>query len=354
MSDEKKRKPKARGNGQGTAYRRTVNGKLQQTWTAQYVYDWKFPADPSKPKIPLKRTRGGFQTKRAALDYIATLKIEKPKNAPRLSYYWNTYESGKFASLSDSKQTAYKIAWNKLKDLHNVPVDELSVDVLQRTINSACTSYYTAKDARTVLTSLYKIAAADGFANALLPTLIELPKLEEKEQTPFSSEEQKALWKAYDNGNTAVALPLLMIFTAMMPGEVQRLKVEQIDLDNRIITGVGLKTKTRKTTPIVLSETILPVVQTLIENARPDGHLFTQSKDDWYETYYAALESAGVRKLPPYSCRHTAASRLAIDESIAPQTIRKIMRWSTSRMADRYVHPNVQDALDAVDKLKKH
>ena len=349
------RRVKSRGNGQGSAFRRInpKTGKPYSTWTAQYVYDWKSQADPTKPKVPLKRTRAGFATKKEALEFISTLKISKPKDAPKLSYYWDTYESGKYTSLSDSKQTAYKIAWNKLQNIHNIAVDELTVDVLQKTVNKECPSYYTAKDARTVLISLFKLAAADGFANVTLPTLIELPKLEEKEQTPFTQDEQKALWKAYDNGEKSVALPLLMIYTGMMPGEVQRLEVKQINMENREIIGVGLKTKARKQTPVVLSETILPVVQTLIDNARPDGHLWQWSKDDWYEEYYHALEVAGVRKLPPYSCRHTTATALAIDANIAPQTVKKVMRWSTSKMLDRYAHPDTQDALDAVDKLKK-
>ena len=347
-------KPKSRGNGQGCAFRRRrKDGTLYPTWTAQYVYDWKFPADPSKPKTPMKRTKSGFATKRDALDYISTLKVSKPKSAPRLSSYWKTYEAGQFSLLSDSKQTCYRIAWNKLSDIHNVPVDELTVDVLQRLVNSKCKSYYPAKDARTVLINLFKLAAADGFANVLLPTLITLPKLEEKEQTPFTQDEQKALWKTYEGGKDSVALVLLMIYTGLMPGEAMKLTSNQIDLGNRIITGVGIKTKARKETPVVLAEVILPVVQTLIDNARPDGHLFPQSKGDFYAAYYKALEDAGIRKLPPYSCRHTTASRLAVNESIAPQTLKKVMRWSTSRMADRYVHPNMQNALDAVDKLKK-
>ena len=346
---------KSRGNGQGSAFRRInpKTGKPFSTWTVQYVYDWKLPADPSKPKIPMKRTKAGFATKKDALDFIATLKISKPKEAPKLSYYWDTYEAGKYTSLSPSKKTAYRIAWSKMKDIHNITVDNLTVDVLQRTINRVCTSYYTAKDCKTVLIRLYKLAAADGFANVSLPTLLELPKLLEKEQTPFTQEEQKALWRAYDNGEKSVALPLLMIYTGMMPGEVQHLRVDQIDLDGRVITGVGMKTKTRKQTPVVLSETVLPVIQTLIENARPDGNLWQWSKDDWYEEYYHALEVAGVRKLTPYSCRHTTATALAVDQNVAPQTIKKIMRWSTSKMLDRYAHPDTQDALDGVNKLKK-
>ena len=352
MSDTKRR-PKARGNGQGTAFRRIVRGKQQTTWTAQYVYDWKLPADPSKPRIPLKRTKGGFATKRDALDFISKMKVSKPQEAPKLSFYWNTYESGKFTSLSNSKQTAYRIAWNKLKDIHNVAVDELTVDALQKIVSKACTSYYTAKDARSVITNLFRLAAADGFVNVTLPSLIQLPKLEEKEREVFTDDEQKKIWACYESGNMNAAIPLLMLYSGLMPGEAMSLRTDQIDLENRVITGVGLKTDVRRKTPVVIAEILLPVVQDLIDNARRDGHLFEQSKDDFYRMFYDALSASGVRRLPPYSCRHSFATRLSVDENVAPQTIKRVMRWSTAKMLDRYSHPDTKDALDAVDRIKK-
>lgn len=350
---ESKRRPKNRGNGQGTAYKR----KGQSTWTACIVVDWRYPADPSKPRIPVKKTKAGFPTKKDALAYCPTLYEEahiKPKQTvPKLSYYWTTYENGKLRSLSDSKQTAYKIAWNRMEKIHNASVDALTVNDLQTLLNSTCKSYYTMKDCKSLLVNLFKLASADGFVNERIPSLIELPELVENERTPFSSDEQKSLWKLYESANLSAAVPLLMIYTGMMPGEAMQLRVENIDLDARLVRGVGLKTKVRKQSPVVLAESILPLVQDLIDHARPDGFLFTQSKDDWYKDYYAVLEKAGCRRLSPYSCRHTTATALAITENIAPQTIKKVMRWSTSKMLDRYAHPDTQDALDAVDSIRK-
>lgn len=346
-------KPKVRGNGQGTAYKR----KGQSTWTASVTIDWRYPADPSKPKIPVKRTRAGFATKKDALAYCSTLLEEahvKPKHvAPRLTYYWTTYENGKLQSLSSSKQTAYRIAWNRMEKIHSAAVDALTVNDLQTLLNDTCKSYYTMKDCKSLLVNLFKLASADGFVNDRLPTMIELPELEEAERTPFSSDEQKALWKCYEDGDIRAAVPLVMIYSGMMPGEAMQLRVENIDLENRTITGVGMKTKVRKKSPVMIAEILLPVFQDLIDHARPDGYIWTQSKDDWYKDYYAVIEKAGCRKLSPYSCRHTTATAMAITENIAPQTIKKVMRWSTSKMLDRYVHPDNQDALDAVDSMKK-
>lgn len=343
-------KAKSRGNGQGCAFR-SHNGK---TWTAQAIVGYRTPADKNHQPIPIKRKKSGFPTKAAALAYCPILRAGgavKPPEAPRLSSYWETYSKNKMSTLSKSKQTAYKIAWKRLEPIQHAHVDSLTVQLLQDTINRVCNSYYTARDCKALLTSLYKLAAADGFVNKDLPALLELPKLEEAEQTPFSQEEQTALWKSYENGDLNACIPLLMIYTGMMPGEAQKLKLEQIDLSARQIIGAGMKTKVRKKTPIVLAESILPVVQDLMDHAQPSGYIWPQNEAGWYENYYAALETAGCRRLTPYSCRHTTATALAITQNIAPQTVRKVMRWSTAKMLDRYAHPETADALAAVDSL---
>ena len=82
------RKPRTRPNGAGSAYRR---GKY---WTAQVVVGWKVGED-NKAR-PVYRTRGGFKTKRDALDYCPTLKqgdYQRPASAPQLHVYWDTYRS---------------------------------------------------------------------------------------------------------------------------------------------------------------------------------------------------------------------------------------------------------------------
>lgn len=343
-------RPKVRGNGQGTAYKRG------SSWTACVVIGWRLPEDPSKPSIPIKRTKAGFATKKEALAYCPTLLAggyAKPKQAPRLSEYWRIYSENAMLKIGRSKQDAYKVAWKKLKPLHDARIDTLSLDVMQETVSKVAHSHYTQKDCRTVLTKLFERGYAEGFAQKDLPLLIEVMPLNETEQIPFNKAEQKSLWKLYESGNLDACLPLLMIYTGMMPGELQYLKVEHIDLAKKTMYGMNLKTKVRKKTPVVLADCILPVVEDLISHAMPSGYILSRNKQGFYVRYYAALEAAGCRKLPPYSCRHTTATALAIDKNIAPQTIQRVMRWANTRMLDRYAHPDQTDALKAVNKLKK-
>lgn len=348
------RKPKRSPNGTGSAYKRGSG------WVAQAVIGYReLPDDIMDPanarqRVPIKRTKAGFASKAEALAYVPTLKAGgtlRPETAPALIYYWKSYEKNEYTKLSDSKQTAYSIAWNKLKDLHEVQIDQLTVADLRDTVAKVCTTYYTAKDCRTVLTNLFRLASADGFANKDLPGFIQLPSLTEKEREPFSDTEQANLWKLYEKGDIRAAVPLLMIYTGMMPGECFDLKVSMIDLENRQIVGAGKKTAVRKKTPITIAATIIPLLEDLIAHARPSGRLFCSSEDQWRADYYAALDAAGCRRLQPYSCRHTTASALAIDKNIAPQTIKKVMRWSTSKMLDRYAHPDTTDLQAAVDAI---
>lgn len=343
----KKSRVKSRGNGTGTAFRRG------STWTAQVVYDRVYVAD-DKPLKKLTRSKGGFKTRDEALRYCPILKNGPQKEvlAPPLSHYWDTFKDGAYTALSISKQQAYRTAWNRMEKIRNTRVDQLTVSDLQQLITDKCKSYYTAKDCKTLLAKLFWIAAAEGYVNKDLPSFIQLPELEEEERTPFSDLEQKSLWKSYEAGDLRAAAPLLMIYTGMMPGEARALRVSHIDLKARTITGIGMKTKVRKKTPIVLSETIIPLVQDLIDHAGKDGRFWPSHKKEFYERYYAALDAAGCRPLSPYSCRHTTATALAIDKNIAPQTVRKVMRWSNTKMLDRYAHPDQSDALAAVDTLR--
>ena len=132
-----------------------------------------------------------------------------------------------------------------------------------------------------------------------------------------------------------------------------RLRVDQIDIDGRRIHGAGMKTKIRKKTDIVLADDIVPLVNDLIEHAQTSGYIWKRDEKLWYENFHAVLDDAGCRNLPPYSCRHTTATALAVTKNIAPQTVSKVMRWSTARMLDRYAHPDQDDALKAVNTLKK-
>lgn len=334
--------PTKRANGQGSVYKRG------HYWTAQVTIGY---SETGKPRY---KRKGGFRTKTEALEALPTLKAQATmKPVPTVSYYYRAFCKGRGATISEDKKDAYQIAYNKLELIHTTPINELTVPQLQELVSSTCKSYYPARDVRALLNHIFRMAAADGNANPSVPGLIELPKLKETHREAFTDDEQKLLWAAWEAGKAGAEVPLIMIYTGMMTGEMRRLEASMIDLEKMEITGVGLKTKERRSKSVLIPEAIVPILQDLIAQ-HPEGRIYTMSEEDFYTLYYSALTQAGVtRHLTPYSCRHTTATALAISAGVAPQTVQRIMRWSSTKMMDRYVHPDDNAARKALEKIKK-
>ena len=141
-----------------------------------------------------------------------------------------------------------------------------------------------------------------------------------------------------------------MIYSGMMPGELLNCRLDQIDLEACEIRGCGLKTSHRKAIPIVFPEFLRPVVASLTETAH-GTKLLHINRDNFYKRYYEALETAGVRRLPPYSCRHTTGTEAARANLAAP-IVQNIMRHARITTTQRYVHLGAQDAHDGINRLK--
>lgn len=334
-----------RGNGQGSARKR---GK---TWTAI----WTLGTVVEDGRLrQIRQTKGGFRTKTEALAYAAnppsTVTTDR---VPTLQDYWETWSTTSLPKMSKSKQTAYKIAKRKVERLMLLPVDKLNIKLLQDAVDAKASTYYPAKDIKTLLTHLYKRAVAEGWVTNNLAEFIELPTLEEEELQPFNENELRSFWDAYGTGDIFVGYILLMIYTGMMPGELVRLKKDMIDWDAREIRGCGLKTKKRKETPIVFPEIISPVLLDLCQQSKSRiGNVLCMTKDRFYPAFHDALSRCGVRDLKPYSCRHTTATALALG-NIAPSVIQEVMRHTKFSTTQRYIHPDMTAAHAAVNTMEK-
>ena len=340
-----RKKTQKRANGLGSVY----YDENRKVWIAQIVTGRHY-TDDMKLRFSYKRI--SFKSRTEALKAVQSMDAEKEHPSFTISYYFRTFESGKMATLSKDKQTCYRIAYNRLKSLWSTSVKDLTINDLQAVLTSSCGSYYPARDVRAVLNAIYRLAAADDREiNPALPSFLQLPKNEETQVEPFTEDEQLQLWFSYESGNMNAAIPLIMIYTGMMTGEMRNLSKDMIRLEDKEIVHAGLKTKERKKKAILLPEDIIPVLEDVMTNAQTDL-LYPMSEDNFYKLYYAALKDAGIsRHLTPYSCRHTTATVLAVHENVAPQTLQRVMRWKSTRMMDRYVTPSDQDARNAVNKI---
>lgn len=332
------RKQRKRGNGEGSVFR------YRSGWRAQIVVGYKLVGGKSRAVC---RTKAGFKTKKEAIDYLAIMRAEKPRTAPTLHQLWEQYQEGKYRKLSASRQEKYRIAWPKLRDIQFCAIDMLTTADLQRVVNENAKTFYPARDMRDLLSLLFQIAMADQYVQVNLAEYIDLPVLEEKEQDAFTPKEITALWTDYAAGNWWTGYVLLMIYTGMMPGELMAMRKDAVDIDKHAIIGGGIKTEVRKKKPIILADEILPVITDLMERT-PGEKVIRINKDNFYDRYYETLSRAGVRRLVPYTCRHTAATVLA-DAAVQPSVIQAIMRHASYTTTQRYIHEDISRELAAAN-----
>ncbi len=344
-SQETRAKHTRAANGQGTVLRR---GK---TWTA-CVTRYVCIRDPQDPSVSVSRrltkTKGGFRTKTDARQACAQLYDALEKTAaPRknynatLAHYFVTVERDYFPALSKNKQRQYKKAWASLAQIANIPVRELSVDDLCSVTASVCKTRTDYVSAKAVLSKLFRLAAADGLTSKELPSFIKVPPQPKTTRDAFTRDECSRLFDLWTSGNTFAGYIILMISTGMMPGELRSLQKSMIDLDNRLIIGVGMKTAQRRTQAVLLPPLTVPILQTYINNVPGNFICPYRTPDTFNPRYYKTLADANCRRLVPYCCRHTTQTILALDPAVSVSQAARILRHSI-KMAETYTH--VSDA----------
>lgn len=346
-----------RGNGTGTAYKR---GK---TWTACIIVGWK---DAEKYRQPIKRTKGGFKTKKEALAYIPML-FDKYKSIHStgsiiltaddviLKTMWEGYQTTKmYKELGKNTKSAYRTAWNKLASIHYHDIRTLSIQEMQDSIDAKAATFDPAKDMQSVLSHCYKWAMMQNppLSTVNYAKMLIVPKNEPKETVPFSQEETDKLWGGYGGGDMVAALALLMIYSGMMPGELLIAKKSMVDWENQVIAGAGIKTAYRKRTPIVVADFMIPVLNDICNYSIGDRICWFK-RDDFYSAFYDMINRYSCRKeLTPYSCRHSTATALAL-LGVSESVMMKIMRQKKIDTTRRYIHIDVDKSIAAVNKLKK-
>lgn len=329
------RTPKSRGNGQGSVYKRG------NTWTAQFT---SYAAHER-----ITKHKGGFATKKEALAYMERLRNQKRES--KVAELWEIFKENTLPSLSQARQIAHKKAYERLSTLRTMKMSDLTIGLIQNCVNENANSHYTARDMKSLLSHLFKMAMAQQEVSVNLSQFIKLPALDESEPAPFTDDELKALWTHYES-DASIGYILLMIYSGMMPGELMKCQKHMIDYDRQEIIGCGLKTKKRKETPIVFPEFIIPVLDELAAIS-PTNFLLDMKKNQFYDWFKNKMHEVGCRELTPYACRHTTATALALGNEVAPSVIQKVMRHSKITTTQRYIHPDTGDMVSAVNTLKK-
>lgn len=321
---------KKRGNGQGTVYKR---GK---TWTAVHT--------TYRNGKRLTSTKGGFQTKKAALEWLATPSKPTASSITFQQLYeeWNPTH---FPTVTKKRVQILEAAYRKCEALHDEYWKDISIKEMQSTVEALPELYYVRKNVKALLAAMGEYAIIAGYAEKSFAQYIKLPPEPVPNKTPFSAEEVDALWKDYRSGNAFTGAILIMIYTGMRYGELVNIKPEDIHIEDGFMKG-GIKTTAGKTGEILLIDEIKPIVKTLMM----DEQLKEFSDTTFKKKFNAALKRAGCGKHTPHECRHTTATLLA-KKGVQPAIIQSIMRHTKYSQSAEYTHIDRQTKIDALSSI---
>ena len=315
---KKTAKGRTRGNGEGTVYQR---GK---TWTARVILGWW--VDDNAVAHPHLRTKGGFKTKKEALEYIPELKKVGHNKYDKLTLQqvydmWYEDHSGK---VKDKTMEGYRSAIKHFKPLYGRPYQDITTDDMQKCLDEGNKGRRTKESMRGLMTLLFKFAAARQIVTHNYAQYLYVGNEKHGTHPAFTMKQVEQIVSAAESGDIRAVYTYCLIYLGFRPGEMLALKREAYHNEEGVeylIGGGKTEAGTDRTVPI--SPKIKPYLYELLLKADP--YIFPREDgermDDKYfrdRYFYPLLADLGIQPIPkdkpavfvPYSCRHTFANLL--------------------------------------------
>lgn len=230
------RKSKARGNTQGCAYKR---GK---TWVAQVVVGWRIPEDPARKPIPVKRRKGGFPTKAAALAACPELRKSAKENIKTVRMTLNdTYTAWKesySSRVNKSTMDCYVYAYKHFSSLHDTYIDLISARDLQKCMDECKSGKRTHQNMKCVAGLLWAYAFDANIVTKDITQNLYIGKGETKQREPLTEQEVETIRESIGKEPYADYVYALC-YLGFRPGEFLKLKKTDFHTENGVSYLVG-------------------------------------------------------------------------------------------------------------------
>lgn len=315
------RRPKARGNGQGTVYR-LPNGRYIACKVRFYI------DEDGKPKR--KTTSKCFEKKKDAVAALPMLGMENSPDAKALKRAKTTFKQLYDLWLpthraGPSTLQNYKSAMKYFAPIYNTPAKDVDIDDLQECIDECSRGKSTKRNMRTTAGLIYKYGLPRGFFPDKL-NLADFLVVTGQSGVGGVGLPADYLEKIRASAGTVPGADyvLCQCYLGFRPSELLSIEVKDYDRKERAITG-GAKTEAGKNRVVTISPKIQPIIDQLVEG-KASGHIFSapdggqMSIGAYRDMFYSLLEKLSLSNptyevngnqrhtYTPHSCRHTFAT----------------------------------------------
>ena len=314
-------KPKSRGNGQGTAYKRG------RTWEAQVIVGWKKSNDPAKPSIPIKRRKGGFPTKAAAIAACASLvPASAPKTRLTLQDVFDAWQPFYAPRVGDSTMICYQSAYKHFAPLHSVFMDLITARDLQECMDACQSGKRTHQNMKCVAGLLWAYAMDAEIVSKDVTGNLYIGKAESHQREPITEEEVEIIRQAIPTEPYADYVYALC-YLGFRPGEFLKLKKADLHTESGVSYLVGgSKTKAGKGRRAPVPQKIMEIIARrmavpdtdllfpmAVTNRKGEFQGYREMKDAYFREFIfkPLMARLGIAEgKVPYCARHTYSDKL--------------------------------------------
>lgn len=315
------RKPKARGNGQGTAY------KSGSSWVAQVIVGYREPKDESHQPIPIKRTKWGFARKVDALAYCSTLAGRKEECKLTMRQLYEEWYPWYEPRIDKDTLGCYRAAFGHFSSLHGKKITGIRAADLQKCLDECQRGHRTHQNMKVLAGLLWKFALDHEYVQRNVAENLYIGRGKSIQREPLTPDEVESVRQAIGKERYAEYVYCLC-YLGFRPGEFLSLRKEHY----RVIDGIevlinGSKTDAGKDRIVVIPPQILDIVRSRLfvpgTNLIFPQYCFKRDKrtfkgfkemDDSYfreSAFKPLMAHLGIAEgKVPYSARHTYSDKL--------------------------------------------
>lgn len=326
-----------RGNGDGSIFK--LSGRRRRPYAVRVTVGW---TNEGKQKY---KYIGYYEKKtdaKQALNKYLTDPTDIVVKSVTLKYVFeNMINKSKY---SDGTIRQYKSAFNKLEPLHNKKFNTINLEELENIMKNKKPSTQSA--IKKTLSSCYKYAMKHQYVKQNLADHLETDTIKDKRnKTPFTSEEIKSLW---NNVGTQLNddIPLILLYTGCRISELLSVENENVNLKEKYFDIKKSKTEAgRRRVPI--HEKIMPLITARYDEN--NKYLITQGgKKLSYPNYFSTYWNLHPHTI--HETRHTFITQMN-KMGVNDLTLKRIVGHANKDITEHYTHRDLNELLDAIDKL---
>ena len=329
-----------------------LGGNRRKPYRARVTVGWT----PEGKQI--FKTIGYFETKTKAL--AALLEYNDDPNRVdakkiTLKEVYERWSAVKYEGMPQGTLNTYKMGYNYIKHLDNVPFVQIKSDHVRDCIKNCEKGKSTKTRIKSVFSQLFDWAMENDIVNKNYASFVKIkidPEDEESRRVPFTNDEIKLLWEHKDT--PYIYSILILLYSGIRIKELFILKNADINLKDRWFK-TGVKTSAGKNRYIPIHDDILPLFEKLYDpNYKYFFRFENKDKEVDYNVYRREIWDAILEKLNmkhlPHDTRHTFVSEM-YRKGAKEVYLQRIIGHSNGNVTQHYTHDDLGDLLTEINKI---